>query len=180
MAGKVRHRAHFATPSLSPALPSVVLGHIVRGSAPDALSVDYPGNGRGPVAARTAVGLDAAVVARAVATKQAVLLVFENGDGRLPIVVGLVQEPAETAGAFLELIAKGRHAGKLGAPSADSIDARVDGERVVVEGKREVRLKCGSASITLRADGKVIVRGEYVETHAKGVNRIKGGAVKIN
>ena len=24
------------------------------------------------------------------------------------------------------------------------------------------------------------VRGAYVETHAKGVNRIKGGSVKIN
>jgi hypothetical protein len=26
----------------------------------------------------------------------------------------------------------------------------------------------------------VLVRGTYVETQAKGVNRIKGGAVKIN
>jgi hypothetical protein len=143
------------------------------------LVVDYPGNGAGPLAARTTIPLDAAVIARAAATKQAVLLVFENGDGRLPIVVGLLQESAETAAPFLELMAKERRARKKGGASG-AIDARVDGERVVVEGAHEVQLKCGGASITLRADGKVIVRGEYVETHAKGVNRIKGGAVKIN
>jgi hypothetical protein len=32
----------------------------------------------------------------------------------------------------------------------------------------------------LRKDGKVVVRGMYVETHSLGVNRIKGTSVKIN
>jgi hypothetical protein len=32
----------------------------------------------------------------------------------------------------------------------------------------------------LRRDGKILVRGIYVETYAKGVNRIKGGSVKVN
>ena len=58
--------------------------------------------------------------------------------------------------------------------------ARLDGESVVLEGEREVVLRCGDASLTLRRDGKAIIRGTYVETHSKGVNRIKGGAVKIN
>jgi len=63
---------------------------------------------------------------------------------------------------------------------APAVEARVDGQRVVLEGKDEVVLKCGAASITLKRDGKVILRGAYVETNAKGVNRIKGGSVKIN
>ena len=50
----------------------------------------------------------------------------------------------------------------------------------MLEGTDEVTLKCGAASITLRRDGKVILRGAYVETTAKGVNRIRGGSVKIN
>jgi hypothetical protein len=41
-------------------------------------------------------------------------------------------------------------------------------------------LQCGSASLTLRRDGRVLIRGAYVETHSRGVNRIKGGSVKIN
>ena len=64
--------------------------------------------------------------------------------------------------------------------AAPPVDARVDGKRVVIEGQEEVVLKCGEASITLKRDGKLILRGAYVETHAKGVNRIKGGSVKIN
>lgn len=43
-----------------------------------------------------------------------------------------------------------------------------------------LRLRCGEASITLRRDGKVVVRGIQVETRARGLNRIKGGAVRIN
>ena len=66
------------------------------------------------------------------------------------------------------------------AAEARRIEARVDGKRVVVEGEHEVVLRCGESSITLRRDGKVILRGAYIETTAKGLNRIRGGSVKIN
>ena len=66
-----------------------------------------------------------------------------------------------------------------GAP-ARRTEARVDGKRVVIEGEHEVVLRCGEASITLRRDGKVVLRGAYIETTAKGLNRIRGGSVKIN
>jgi hypothetical protein len=60
------------------------------------------------------------------------------------------------------------------------LDAVVDGRRVIVEGADEIVLRCGEASITLRRNGRIVVRGAYVETHAKGTNRIKGGTVQIN
>lgn len=41
-------------------------------------------------------------------------------------------------------------------------------------------LKCGDASISLRRDGKLTLRGAYIEATATGVNRIRGGSVKIN
>jgi len=56
----------------------------------------------------------------------------------------------------------------------------VDGKRVVLEGDQEVVLRCGDASITLRRDGKIVLRGAYIETTATGLNRIRGGSVKIN
>jgi hypothetical protein len=149
---------------------SMRLGRLVEGSAPGKLKVEFPGH-RGSVAARTTVTLDAATVARAVATKRGVLLLFENGDPALPVLIGLVEET--TGGALLgELLTK--------PAAAAPVEARLDGKRVVLEGKDEVVLRCGEASITLRRDGKVLVRGAYIETQAKGVNRIKGGAVKIN
>jgi hypothetical protein len=71
------------------------------------------------------------------------------------------------------------------APStADSevqvIDANIDGRRVRIVAQDEIVLECGQASITLRRNGRIIVRGTYVETHSEGTNRIKGGQVRIN
>lgn len=60
------------------------------------------------------------------------------------------------------------------------LDALVDGKRVKIVGADEIVLECGSASITLRRNGKVIIRGAYVETRSEGTNRIKGAAVRIN
>ena len=59
-------------------------------------------------------------------------------------------------------------------------EARVDGKRVVITGEEEVELRCGEASIVLSKSGKLVIRGAYVETRAKGTNRIKGGSVQIN
>lgn len=69
-------------------------------------------------------------------------------------------------------------------PGADSgiqvIEADVDGRRVRIVAKDEIVLECGQASVTLRRNGRIIIRGTYVETHSEGTNRIKGGQVRIN
>ena len=46
--------------------------------------------------------------------------------------------------------------------------------------EKEVVLRCGKSSITLRADGRVSIRGKFVESCAEGTNRINGGSVSIN
>jgi hypothetical protein len=99
-----------------------------------------------------------------------VLLLFENGDPRLPIAVGLV---GEAPSPLARLLRQERAAGA-------SIEATLDGRRVTLTADREIVLRCGTASLTLRSDGKVVVRGTYVETEASGTNRVKGGQVKIN
>jgi hypothetical protein len=60
------------------------------------------------------------------------------------------------------------------------LEADVDGRRVKIVAKDEIVLECGQASITLRRNGKIIVRGTYVETYSTGTNRVKGGQVRIN
>lgn len=62
----------------------------------------------------------------------------------------------------------------------DAIETTIDGRRIQIEARDEVVLRCGEASITLRRNGRVVIRGAYVETRAKGTNRIKGGSVQIN
>jgi uncharacterized protein (DUF2345 family) len=60
------------------------------------------------------------------------------------------------------------------------IEAEIDGKRVRIVAQDEIVLECGSASITLRRNGRIVIRGTYVETSSEGTNRIKGGQVRIN
>ena len=95
---------------------------------------------------------------------QAVVMMFEEGDADRPIVMGLVQ-------------------GRAGWPMPETtgqVDVDADGQRLIVNAKEQLVLRCGKASITLTKAGKVIVEGSYVLTRSTGVNRIKGGSVQLN
>lgn len=59
-------------------------------------------------------------------------------------------------------------------------EADVDGARVRICARDEVVIACGPASITLRRNGRVVIRGTYVETRSAGTNRIRGGQVRVN
>jgi hypothetical protein len=109
-----------------------------------------------PIRARRLAGLTAADRGRQVA------LMFEGGDPERPVVIGCVEQaPGSEMGASNEPVT-------------------IDAESIVFTGEKEIVLRCGEASITLRKDGRVVVRGAYVETRSSGVNRIKGGSVQIN
>jgi len=154
---------------------SVKVGCLSPGSKPGALAVDFEGNAAGPLAARSLVALNEVAIREGVLSRQQVVLLFENGDPRLPIIVGLL--PPEPGAVLLGTLLQSPGA----APTpAKPTEARVDGKRVVLEGDQEVVLRCGDASITLHRDGKLVLRGAYIETTATGLNRIRGGSVKIN
>jgi hypothetical protein len=51
---------------------------------------------------------------------------------------------------------------------------------VVIKGRKSIELRCGAASIMLREDGKVVVRGTKVISRATKENRITGGSVHFN
>jgi len=116
----------------------------------------------GEMPARTTLALDAAAMQAAANERREVLLVLTAEPDPQPIVIGLLAPPPAPASQPAPL------------------DAVVDGQRVVVEGKDEIVLRCGAASITLRRNGRVVIRGVYVETRSRGLNRIKGGSVQIN
>jgi hypothetical protein len=58
--------------------------------------------------------------------------------------------------------------------------ATVDGKRVLIEGQDEIVFRCGKASITLRRNGKVVIRGTRIESVSRGLQRVLGAAVEIN
>jgi hypothetical protein len=69
---------------------------------------------------------------------------------------------------------------RLAPPPGVTLEATIDGSRMRIGAKDEVVLQCGKASITLRRNGRVVIRGTHVETHSTGTNRIKGGQVRVN
>jgi len=87
------------------------------------------------------------------------------------ILLGLVQEPLSE---ILEA--------RVDAPSAREVpfDLEVDEERVVLEASREVVLRCGESSITLKKDGRVLIRGSHVVSRSTGPNKVKGASIQLN
>jgi hypothetical protein len=53
-------------------------------------------------------------------------------------------------------------------------------DELVIEAKDQLVLRVGDGSITIRADGKILIKGKDLVSHAQNLNRIKGGAVAIN
>jgi len=138
----------------------ICLGRLVRWDDKGPL-VEIEGRSRGAVRARlTSAG--GRLAARDVpASGQEVVLLVDPRPGQPPIVLGFLRPLNEAA-------------------SAADVEARVDGRRVELEGRDEIVLRCGAASITLRRNGRIQIDGIQVETKARGLNRIKGGSVAIN
>ena len=138
---------------------SLVGSYCGRTPAGDPL-VDFSGNpAEEPAPAQSVVPLTTDDAGRSV------VLTFEGGDLRRPIILGLIEGPDVTS---------------LPRPLSQELDVRVDGERVTIEAQREVVIKCGAASITLTHAGKVLIRGTYVVSRSSGANKIKGASVDVN
>jgi Domain of unknown function (DUF6484) len=140
-------------------IEGVVVGTLVAIRELDAPLVVYPGQpGSAALPARATLDIRADHIGREV------VLSFENCDPLRPIITGIIQQ---------------REAWPLtDRPAQVQVDA--DRRRLVVNAKDEIVLKCGKASITLTAAGKVMIQGTYVLNRSSGVMRIKGGSVQLN
>ncbi len=149
------------TQSVPPADPSgVIIGELIgitnEGRTP---LVCYPGQpGTAALHARATVDLHGAHIGRQV------VIMFEAKDLAKPIIMGVLRE-----GEGWPLDQR-----------PDQVEVDVDGERLIVNAKEQLVLKCGKASITLTKAGKVLIKGKYVLSRSSGVNRIKGGSVQLN
>lgn len=70
--------------------------------------------------------------------------------------------------------------GRVGPTDAGEPDMAELPDELVVEAKKNLTLRCGAGSITLREDGKILIKGKELVSHARKTNRIKGGSVTIN
>jgi hypothetical protein len=70
--------------------------------------------------------------------------------------------------------------GRIGPSRATAGASEETPDELVLEARKSLKLKCGDGSITIREDGKILIKGKDLVSHAKRVNRIKGGSVAIN
>ncbi len=149
---------------------AVVVGQLTAIDEHGVAWVDFSGNALGPLAARWVGPVDAAQVE----VGMAVALAFDLGDRAAPLILGCVSDRLPAA-APSPLAAAQRNRGTR-APQ----QLEVDGETVHVHAERSLSLSCGRASIVLREDGKVIIKGGEIVSRASGTHKIKGGLVNIN
>ena len=53
-------------------------------------------------------------------------------------------------------------------------------DTLVIEARKNLTLRVGDGSVTIREDGKILIKGKDLVSHAQRTNRIKGGSVAIN
>ncbi|MBA2479301.1 MAG: hypothetical protein H0V44_01460 [Planctomycetes bacterium] len=70
--------------------------------------------------------------------------------------------------------------GRISPPGGSQVSAAPGQDSVVIEAVADLTLRCGEGSITIRKDGKILIRGTDLVSHAKRLNRIKGASVAIN
>ncbi|RZI57098.1 MAG: hypothetical protein EOP37_21670 [Rubrivivax sp.] len=121
-----------------------------------------------------------------------VIVSLERGDPSRPVILGRAMRHAEPEVApraapvetevetALETAVEGPDPQPGVALTRRGQTVTVDGERVVLNGAKQVELRCGEASIVLTAAGKILIRGTYVLSRSSGANRIKGAFVDIN
>jgi hypothetical protein len=139
---------------------NVNVGRIVCVDEEGHVFVDFPGNDLGPLAARLTASAKAALGKGADPAGGEVVLIFQNGDPGLPIVLDVIY-------SLLDEI------------SDDKGDG-TDPEKVNLDAKEEIVLRCGESSITLTRAGKIIIRGTYVLSRSSGANKIKGASIELN
>ncbi len=136
-----------------------VIAKILHLTPEGAAVVDWSGNDAGPLVARSGLG-----PRRAGDDLSApVLVVFEDGDLRRPVIVGFVHSTLFTG------------AGEAAADRAHALP-----EHAVVAASESVEIRCGESSLTLDRVGRVRIKGTQIVSRSLGLQRIKGATVEIN
>lgn len=147
-----------STPTKLPTTPTngVVIGFISHLNDQGLPCVAIPGSADEALPARSLCAISAEH------RGQQCALLFENGDPRAPLILGLLQHPVLSLQGDIE-----------------QAQQYADGE-LHLHARHAIELHCGEASFRMSADGRIELRGSTLVSHATGLNRIRGASVKLN
>lgn len=60
------------------------------------------------------------------------------------------------------------------------LEVRVDGDTLRLTAEKNLELRCGKSRLTLRKDGRIVVRGAHIVSASTGPHRIKGATIALN
>lgn len=149
--------------------PTVHVGRIVGLTKNLCAIVDYPEKPQETVIARSTVSLPSTDNVESLIGRN-VLIVFEKNNPTLPIIIGFVSDE------IVNLDKQINNSNTINNPREIVIDSK----RVVLDASEEIVLKCGPSTITLGANGKIIIKGAQIVSRASKTNKIKGATVNIN
>jgi hypothetical protein len=174
-----RSRSAHPPEDTAPAPSTMHVGQLVLILSDEEVGVALPGVA-GTLAARLAVPFTRERLRDVIASRQSAVIALDAS--RRAIVIGLLEpvKPEAPTAADEPAVSEQRVTSEPAPQTPQVLEADVDGKRVRIVGGDEIVLECGNASITLRRNGRVIIKGTYVETDSAGTNRIKGAAVRIN
>ncbi len=153
----------------------VVVGTLVGVNPEGQMLVHFPGAPDAEVVARIATHDPAFASEIGALRGQSVLLAFEANERTLPLIIGIVRDTLQSPAAVKPDASPGPPT--IGAPGEP---LTLNGRRLVFNGQEEIVFRCGQGSITIRADGSIVVKGTRLLSRASEVNKIRGASVQIN
>jgi hypothetical protein len=148
----------------------LLMGQIVQLTHEGRALVDFDGAAQ-PVEAASALGDSAVAGVNLVGLP---VLLWIDPASNSPVILGIVRDRVVADRPASEKHSKRR------TTKPEALQVQVDGERLVLEAKQQIELRCGESSITLRKDGKILIKGADLVSRASRSNRIKGASVEIN
>jgi hypothetical protein len=150
-------------------LQAPCIGQLAGETESGDILVQYAG-AKAPMTARWVSRLSRDVLVEGIPSAVEVLLIFDGGDPGRPIITDFLA-PLQVAPVRIV---------DAGGTTSTPYRAQVDGRRVTIEAQERIVLQCGKGSITLKRDGKIVLRGTQILSRASGANKIKGASVSIN
>lgn len=154
---------------LPPVNHAMCAGTVVSIAENGQLLVTFPENPFGPLAARF-INFQFPENLKTGKTDIPVLLTFESNNLKKPIIIGCLHDTYSAAVNNQD----------PNISTWQDKDVYIDGEKIVIHAKEEIILKCGNSSLSLRKDGKILLKGAKVTSRASDTNKIKGSSVNIN
>lgn len=101
---------------------------------------------------------------------RSVVILLQDSDPEKPIIIGVIRD------TIAEQIPDTN-------PATQELpfhSVSVNGKSLMLEGKEEIVLRCGAGSITMKANGQIIVKGTKLLSRATQSNKVRSSSVFIN